>query len=77
MKTTFLNNYVEKYGGGELCMAYVSNCLFDAYKDGVKYLLVSQEEHDLLLKYMLHNGNWNWDMKTCFGMEFIVTKKNG
>lgn len=59
-------------GGGELTVSLVSDCLLKAIKDGVTELVISSEEYNTILNYMVYNGAWDWDKKTFMGIKFII-----
>jgi len=42
-----------------------------AVKDGVVELEVEEHELEMITKYMVYYGHWNWDKETFMGIKLI------
>ena len=57
----------------------IGNCdvysvLVRSLESGVSILEVNEKEYALILRYMVMNGQWNWDGKTFMNIIFVKTK---
>jgi len=66
-----IKTYLDLQGSNVLSIANVSDCLFMAVKDGVVELEVEEHELEMITKYMVYYGHWNWDKETFMGIKLI------
>ena len=74
MKIARLEDYLEKRQISVFSVSMVSEILYEALTEGISELLLTRNEFNIIERYMVYSGMWDWDKKTFMGIEFVIVE---
>lgn len=70
-----IKEYIYKQEWSGFGVALVSSVLQAVVEDKVEELYMSDRDYNIIMRYMITVGAWNWDKKTFMGVKLIINNE--